>query len=547
MNLLKSTGTIAGLTLVSRLFGFARDIILARVLGAGAAADAWQLAFQLPNIFRRLFAEGAFSAAFVPLFNRRMEDEEGIGAARKFAIDVLSVFVPVLLVFTAVMMLAMPWIVWAIDDFGAGGRSGGFSVTLARITFPYLALISVTTLFAGVLNSMSRFAAAAAAPIMLNICMISALLIAMAVTGEGGAVPGDLVLFGFSFSGEPELAAYLLAMAVSLAGLLQMLWLYYWVRKAGFRFPIHRPKVTRHVRELGVLILPAVFGAGIYQISRFVDLFFLGRLPEGSFVYLAMADRLNQLPLGIIGIALGTAILPALSRFIAQGDTGGAQRIQSNAIELAMLLTVPAAVALFVASGPLVRAFYVGGNFTLADGVVTASVVSALVVGLPAYVLVKVLIPGFFARKDTRTPVYTAAASLAINVTLNLILIPVYGIVGLALAGAAAAWCNCAMLYTVLHRREHFRVEPALLGRIARVAVSAGLMAAALLWLLPYGYGHYRGDIGERVVSIAALVTAGLLIYAALAWITGAIDARKIRMLTTKSAAGKPRDEGVST
>lgn len=528
MNLLKSTGTIAGLTMVSRIFGFARDIILARVLGAGAAADAWQLAFQLPNIFRRLFAEGAFSAAFVPLFNRKMEEDEKRTAAQNFAIDVLSVFVPILLVFSAIMMLAMPGIIWLIDDFGEGGRTTPFTISLARITFPYLALISLTTLFAAILNSVSRFAAAAAAPIMLNICMITALLVS----------------FWQSGGSDTRQAAYFLAIGVASAGLLQLLWLYFWARRAGFTFAVRKPKFTADIRELGVLILPAVFGAGIYQISRFVDLFFLGRLPEGSFVYLAMADRLNQLPLGIIGIALGTAILPALSRFIARDDQGGAQRIQSNAIELAMLLTIPAALALFFAAGPLVTAFYVGGNFEASDGQTTARVVAALVVGLPAYVLVKVLIPGFFARKDTRTPVYTAGISLLINVTLNILLIPRFGIVGLAFAGAIAAWCNCAMLYFMLHTRGHYHLELALLGRIIRITLSAVGMAAVLYYAQPLGDHLYGGDIWQRAGSIAALVSAGGLVYAALAWITGAVDREKIMMLTKKKAAERAATEG---
>jgi len=528
VNLLKSTGTIAGLTMVSRIFGFVRDIMLARILGAGAAADAWQLAFQLPNIFRRLFAEGAFSAAFVPLFNRKMEEDDGRNAALNFAIDVLSVFVPILLIFSAIMMLAMPGIIWLFDDFGDGGRTNSFTFSLARITFPYLALISVTTLFAAILNSVSRFAAAAAAPILLNICMISGLLIALAVNG------GD----------DPRETAYFLATGVAVAGLLQMLWLYYWVRKAGFSFAIKKPKFTPDVRELGVLILPAVFGAGIYQISRFIDLFFLGRLPEGSFAFMAFADRLNQLPLGIIGIALGTAILPALSRFIAKDDLGGAQRIQSNAIELGMLLTIPAAIALFFAAGPLVTAFYVGGNFTVEAGQTTAKVVAALVVGLPAYVLVKVLIPSFFARKDTKTPVYTAGISLLINITLNLILIPLYGIFGLALAGAIAAWCNCAMLYTMLHRRGHFRLELSLLLRIGRITISAIGMAAVLIYTAPIGEGLYDGNIWERVGSITALCSAGGLVYAVLALITGAVDREKIALLTKKKAAEQAGQEG---
>lgn len=546
MNLLKSTGTIAGLTLVSRIFGFVRDIILARVLGAGAAADAWQLAFQLPNIFRRLFAEGAFSAAFVPLFNRKMEEDEGRSAAQNFAIDVLSVFVPILLVFSAVLMLAMPGIIWFIDDFGEGGRTTDYTISLARITFPYLALISVTTLFAAILNSVSRFAAAAAAPIMLNICMITALLIAMTIT-NGSAAEGQesyWLVLGMELESAPHLAAYLLAFSVALAGLLQMIWLYYWARKAGFSFAIKKPKFTPDVKELGILILPAIFGAGIYQISRFIDLFFLGRLPEGSFVYLAMADRLNQLPLGIIGIALGTAILPALSRFIAKDDKGGAQRLQSNAIELAMLLTIPAAIALFFAAGPLVTSFYVGGNFKASDGATTASVVAALVIGLPAYVLVKVLIPGFFARKDTKTPVYTAAISLLINIALNLLLIPLYGIVGLAVAGAIAAWANCLMLYTMLHRRGHFHLEISLLLRIIRITLSAAGMAVVLVYAAPIGEGLYDGTIWQRIGSITALVSAGGLVYAVLAWVTGAVDRDKITMLTKKKAAEQAGQEG---
>jgi len=528
MNLLKSTGTIAGLTMVSRIFGFVRDIMLARILGSGAAADAWQLAFQLPNIFRRLFAEGAFSAAFVPLFNRKMEEEEGRTAAQNFAIEVLSVFVPILLVFSAIMMFAMPGIIWLIDDFGDGGRTNDFTISLARIAFPYLALISITTLFAAILNSLSRFAAAAAAPIMLNICLIGALLTALWI--NNGA--------------DTRQTAYFLAISVALAGFVQMVWLFYWARKAGFRFPIRKPKFSPDVKELGILILPAVFGAGIYQISRFIDLFFLGRLPEGSFAFMAFADRLNQLPLGIIGIALGTAILPALSRFIAKEDQGGAQRLQSNAIELGMLLTIPAAIALFVAAGPLVTSFYVGGNFTAEAGRTTSTVVAALVVGLPAYVMVKVLIPGFFARKDTKTPVYTAGISLLINIALNLLLIPFYGIVGVALAGAIAAWCNCAMLYAMLHRRGHYHLELSLLLRIARITISAIGMAAVLYYAAPIGEGLYDGNIWQRVGSITALVSVGGLVYAALAWVTGAVDRDKIALLTMKKAAEEAASEG---
>lgn len=532
MNLLKATGTIGGLTMVSRLFGFVRDILLARVLGAGLAADAWQLAFQMPNIFRRLFAEGAFSAAFVPLFNRRLhnasgaEESEDRPAAQNFVTDIVSILIPVLLGFSAIFLIAMPWFIWLIaGDFSGGdeaARKADLSATLARIAFPYLAFMSLTTLLAGILNSLSRFAAAAAAPILLNICLISALV------------------FGAWFGAGQDITvqtAYYLAFAVSLSGLLQMLWLAYWVRKSGFSLRIRRPRLNANVRELGVLIFPAIFGAGIYQISRFVDLFFVTRLPEGSLTYLAMADRLNQLPLGIIGIALGTAILPALSKLIATDNAGGASHLQSNAIELAMLLTIPAAFALYVAAWPVAGAFYVGGNFTQQDGLTTASVISALVLGLPAYVLVKVLVPGFFARKDTRTPVITAGISLVINITLNLLLIPKYGIMGLALAGAISAWCNTVMLYTVLHARGHYRLPLVLVLRLIRITLAAAIMAGAMLVFMPYAMGFFIGSTLERIISIAALVLVGAIVYAVAAWFGGAVDRQRIKLLTSKKAA----------
>lgn len=521
MNLLKSTGIIGGMTLVSRLFGFARDMMISRLLGGTALGDAWQIAFQLPNIFRRLFAEGAFSAAFVPLFNRMMaaDGERDHQKSERFANETLSVFIPVLLIFSALMMVLMPWAIWLIDDFGAGGRTTDTSIALARICFPYLALISLMTLFGAILNSISRFAAVAFAPVLMNICMIAAML-----TGIAQGLASD-----------PEAIAFYLAWSVTIAGVLQMLWLYYHARRAGFRFRIMRPRLTRDVRDLGVLILPAVFGAGIYQISRFIDLFFLGRLEEGSFVFLALADRLNQLPLGIIGIALGTAILPALSRFIAQDDAGGAQRVQSNAIELGLLLTVPAAVGLYCAAQPLVSAFYYGGKFDLGDVQTTAKVLASLVIGLPAYVMVKVLTPGFFARRDTRTPVYTAGVSLVINIALNMALIPVMGVAGLALAGSISAWINCALLYSVLHRRGHYTFEADLVGRAARIALSALAMGVVILWLAPYGTAHYGAGAGARVGSILALVGTGGVVYFGLAWLTGAIDRSKIAMLTRRT------------
>ncbi len=515
MSLVRNVGTIGGLTAVSRVFGFVRDMLLARVLGAGGVADAWQLAFQLPNIFRRLFAEGAFAQAFVPLFNRHYKEDGGdLSEARRFSEEVLAVLIPILIVFSALALIAMPWIMglFASDALEADGKTFDLAVLMARVAFPYLALMSLATLFAAVLNSMSRFAAAAAAPIMLNICLITAL-----VAGALG--------------GEREVTGIYLALAVSASGLFQLLWLAGWAWRAGFAMKVRRPRVTQGVKELGILVLPAVFGAGVYQISRFIDLFFLSTLPDKSITFLAMADRLNQLPLGIIGIALGTAILPSLSRFIANEDTDGAFRLQSNAVELALLLTLPAAVALYITGSAFTLAFYTGGAYTLADSLATGAVVSGLVVGLPAYVLVKVLVPNFFARKDTRTPVYTAAISLVINVIANFLLVPRFGVVGLALGGAIGAWSNCAMLYAILARRGYYRLTGLVAGRIARIALAAAVMGTVLWYAMPYGAQWYSGSVLERVVAVIALVGLGATIFFGIAILLGVVNRETVGQL----------------
>lgn len=518
-SLIKNVGTIGGLTLVSRLFGFARDMLLSRILGAGGVADAWQLAFQLPNIFRRLFAEGAFSAAFVPLFNRRMTKEGDVSEAREFTDAVLAVLIPILIIFSALMMIAMPWIMgfFANDALKADKPTFDLAIWMAWIAFPYLAFMSIATLFAAILNSLSRFAAAAAAPILLNICLVGALLLGM-ITGDGS-------------DAARASTGFYLATSVSISGVLQLVWLYVWVRKAGFKPKLRRPRLTQGVKEMGVLILPAIFGAGVYQISRFVDLFFISSLPDKSITYLAMADRLNQLPLGIIGIALGTAILPALSRLIAQEDGDGASRLQSNAVELSMLLTVPAAVALYVAGPAITSAFYVGGAYSKADGLMTGAVVGGLVIGLPAYVLVKVLVPNFFARKDTRTPVITSALSLVANIALNLLLIPHMGLIGLAVAGSIAAWINVILLYAILHKRGLYRISGLVAGRIARISAAAALMAAALMWMIPRFGDAFTGSGTERLLALGVVCGGGAAVFFGFAILFGVIDRSTIGQL----------------
>lgn len=511
MSLLKNVGTIGGLTAISRVFGFARDMLLARVLGATAMGDAWQLAFMLPNLFRRLFAEGAFASAFVPLFNRRIKAGEDMSEARQFAEAVMAVLLPILIVFGGIALAVMPWVVefFAPDGLTDDAASLSLAVTMARFTFPYLLFMSLATLLAAVLNSLSRFAAAAAAPILLNLCLIAALGYGLTLDGTEQARRD---------------VAFWLSVALSVSGLLQVMWLAAFMRRAGFRLRLVFPRLTSGVRELGVLVVPAIFGAGIYQISRFTDLFFLSTLPVGSYTYLAMADRWNQLPLGIIGIALGTAILPALSRYLGRDEAGEAARLQSNAVELAMLLTVPCAVALFVTGSAFTRVFFAGGAFTYEDAMITGTVVSALVLGLPAYVLVKVLTPNFFARKDTRTPVYTAATSLVVTIGLNILLVPRFGVMALAVSGAIGAWTNIALLYAILVRRGFFVLPPRVLARLARIVLAAAIMGLALYLLMPVLDHLFMGTVLQRAGGIGALVLTGTAIFGIGAFMLGVLD-----------------------
>ena len=511
MNLLKTGGTIGGLTMVSRVLGFAREMIFSRILGAGMAADAFALAFLIPNLFRRLFGEGAFSQGFVPLFSQRLHGEGGIEEAKRFAEEVLAVFLPVLMLITLIFEILMPAFVGLIASGWRGDpEKFALATEFTRITFPYLIFISLVSLFSGVLNSLTRFAAAAFAPALLNLALIVALLV----------VP----------TGGPA-TARAMAIAVIAGGVFQLALCWAATRRAGIKLRLKPPKMTPRVKELLILILPATLGGGLYYISQLFYAYFATSLPQGSLVYLGFADRLNQLPLAIIGSALGTAILPAISRHVGTGDRDGAAKIQSQATELAMLLTLPAAVALAVTAGPIVAALFQGGRFSADDARTTALVLSIIVAGLPAYVMIKVLTPGFYARKDMKTPVVVALIALSIGIALNFALIDVIGITALATTTALSAWVNALVLYVILVRRDHFRFEPWLASRLIRQLVAAAAMAAALYGVRELFEGYFAGSAGERLLGVVALVSVGGIVYFAVAWIIGAMNRDDILIL----------------
>ena len=515
MNLLKATGTIGGLTMVSRVLGFARDMIGSRVLGASHANDAFNLAFLLPNIFRRLFAEGAFSSGFVPLFSRRLASG-GHSDAEQFSNEILAVFMPALLLVTVAFEIAMPSFLWLVaSNYQQVPGKFDLAVELTRWTFPYLLFISLVALLAGVLNSLTRFAIAAFAPALLNIGLIISLLVA----------PNN----------DIEVVRYM-AIAVLVSGIAQFLLCWVAVRRAGVRLHFGRPRVTPAVKELVILILPATAAAGVYQISQLFYGYFSTLLGEGALTKLSYADRLNQLPLSIIGTALGVAILPAISQAIAKDQDDVAADVQARAFDLSMLLTLPATLALAVGAVPIIGALFQGGEYTMDAAITTGNILAILVTGLPAYVLVKVLTPAYYARKDVKTPVLIAMTILILSIPANFILIPEIGIYSLATVTSAGAWINFLLLFVILYVRGHFRMPGWLVSRVARQLVAALVMAASLFGVRAVLDDWFFGGVIERAIALMALVGVGGLVYFGVAFLIGGVDREAIASLRRRRA-----------
>ncbi|SFR86053.1 murein biosynthesis integral membrane protein MurJ [Sphingomonas jatrophae] len=520
MNLVRSLGSVGGLTLVSRVLALLRDSLQATYVGAGFASDAFLVAFRLPNMFRALFAEGAFSAAFIPMFNRKSAEGGGTPAGLAFAEQALSVLFPVLVIFTALLMIAAWPVTWALS----GGfndpspQQFAFAVLLSRITLPYLFLISLVSLLGGILNSLDRYWVNAAAPILLNIAMIV-----------------GLWLFHGS---DPYETARVQAIAVTVGGALQLGWLVIACRKAGVVLRLRLPRIDDDVRQLLRLIVPAAAGAGAVQVNLLVSTALAGRLLDpGAISYIYYADRLNQLPLGLIGIGLGTILLPTISRLLARGEERQAMETQNRGIELALLLTLPATVAFIVAAEPIVRGLFQHGAFTAEDSIRCGWALSAFSLGLPAYVLVKVLTPGFYAREDTKTPVRYATMSIGVNFVGNLILIPLIGHVGPPLATAVASLVNVALLYRTLGKRGHFTADAKLRHRLPRLALAA-LAMGVVLWLLdPLADPYLTGSLPVRFAALAVLVGGGVAVYVAACFAIGAFRLSELKALVARRRA----------
>ena len=513
MSLMRSAMTVGGMTLLSRVLGFVRDVLMAALLGAGAVAEAFVVAFRLPNLFRRFFGEGAFNSAFVPLFAKRLEGE-GRRAALRFAEEAFAGLLFVLLLLTIAAELFMPAFVWVMaPGFSGDAEKFRLTVLLSRITFPYLLCMSLVALLSGVLNSLHRFALAAFAPVLLNIVFIVVLV------------------YGWfaGLSGQPELGV-LISAGVTLAGFLQLALLWWAAHRAGFTVRLRRARWTADMKRLVVLGVPGLIAGGITQLNLVISTI-IASWQKGAPAWLYYADRIYQLPLGLVGVAIGVVLLPEVSRKLRAGDHAGVQGSQNRALEFAMFLTVPAAVALMAMPAPVVQVLFERGAFHAGDTRATAAALAAFAAGLPAFVLIKVFSPAFFAREDTKTPMIHAAVSVGLNITLAIALFFWIRHVGIALATTVASWVNAALLGRALHARGYWRVDAQAGRNLPRILLAALLMGLALL-AASYGLrGWFAPDVSFawRALLLALLIVGGAALYLGLSWRMGVLTKDMLR------------------
>ncbi len=517
MSLVRKFASVGSATMASRVLGFLREALIAGLLGAGPVTDAFYAAQRFPNLFRRLFAEGAFNTAFIPLFARELEGG-GVASARRFAEDVLSALTAVLLLLSGLALLTMPALVATIIAPGFVGDPDKFQLTvdMTRIMFPYLFCMSLVAMLSGILNSMRHYFLAALVPVLLNVMLITALMLA------------------YAFGLEPLQTGYWLAWAVFTSGFVQLSVLIWGVRRQGFGLRLGWPRLTPRVRRLLLLMGPAALTGGVIQINLLVGQM-IASAQDGAISFLNFADRISQLPLGVIGIAIGVVLLPELARALKAGDLKDAQHLQNRSLEFALGLTLPAAVGLMLVPGPIVALLYERGQFTAFDTQMTAYALAAFSAGLPAFVLIKVFSPAFFAREDMKTPMWFSVVAVAVNIGVSLLFFPLYGHVAIAVATSLSGWVNFALLAGTLWRRNDFRPSPLTLRRIVMIVLASavmGLLVWGIVGLLDDWIGH--GSSMVRLGSLLAVIAVAAASYFAIVIATGAVDRTELLGLTRR-------------
>lgn len=492
MNLLKSLAAVSSLTMLSRVLGFVRDTIIARTFGAGVASDAFVVAFKLPNLLRRIFAEGAFSQAFVPIL-AEYKTQQGEEATRTFIAYVSGLLTLVLALVTLIGILAAPWIVW-ISAPGFADEPDRFNLTtdLLRVTFPYILLISLSSLAGAVLNTWNRFSVPAFVPTLLNVSMIV------------------FALFLTPYFDPPIMA---LGWAVLVGGLLQLCYQLPHLKRIGMlvlpRLNLRDMGVWRVLKQMG----PAIFGVSVSQISLIINTIFASFLVAGSVSWMYYADRLMELPSGVLGVALGTILLPALSKTYASADHSEYSRLLDWGLRLCFVLVLPSAVALALLAEPLTVSLFQYGKFSATDALMTQQALIAYSVGLLGIILVKILAPGFYAQQNIKTPVKIALVTLVFTQLMNLLLIGPLAHAGLALSIGLAACLNAGLLFWQLRKRNIFQPQAGWLVFLLKLVVAVLVMAAALLGVMHYMPVWSEGTMLWRLLRLGVLVAAGLASY----------------------------------
>lgn len=508
--------TFGSLTLVSRIVGFVRDMLTAAYLGAGPLNDAFVVAQRLPNLFRTLFAEGAVSAAFVPAF-KRVQHAEGLPQAQLFAEHVQAWIASILLPFTGLMMIAMPWVIRLIaPGFADEPLRFTLAVTLGLITFPYLPLITLTALQGSALNAIGRNGPYAAAPILFNIVQVVGLVV---------------------FAPLTQMPAHVLAWGMTAAGAVQFAFLAWFCRRYDLPLRWRLPRITPEVRAFFRKLLPGVIGGSATQLNLVASTILASLLPVGAVSYLYYADRLNQLPLGVVGIALYTTTLPLFAQHQNTGNTAALRSSTSRAVDLALLFGLPAAGGLCAVGTQIMAVLFVRGAFTLPDAFATGEVLDAYALGIPAFMLVRIVAARFQAAGDTTTPARSGVVAVAANIAFAVWLLRPLGAVGIALATSLASMLNLTLLSFRLRQRSRRDGMGDVLDPLTKRRAWRVMLATGAMMLASWGVGNlladqlYSGTLPVKLVSLSALLGCAVLVYAAMLWMTGAVDRSTLRLL----------------
>ena len=522
MSLFKSIATFGGFTLISRFTGFARDMILANFLGAGAISDAFFVAFKLPNLFRSLFAEGAFTTAFVPMLSHKLVSD-GRNDAVRFAAQAISVLTFFLTFFVILMEFCMPWVVEIMaPGFADNPEKMALSVELSRITFPFLLFISIVSFQSGILNSFGKFAGPAAAPVILNLTMIVSV---------------------FAFVPFGETPAHGISWGVTIAGLIEILWLSIFLKRINVhikpQFNIRALLRDSQIRTLFKRIAPGVLGAGIYQINMVVDTIIVSLVGTGAISWLYYANRIQQLPLGVVGAAISVALLPILSQHLKAGEISQARQTQDKAVEYGALLSIPAAIALITLAEPIIDILFRHGKFTFEDSLMTSQAVIAYSIGLPSYVIVKALAPNFFARGDTKTPVKYSIVVFITNLLFCVALMKPFGHIGVASATTIASFVSLGQYLRGLKKRGYWNYTSELNRKILKICLCS-LVMGGIIYAARWGLHDKLGDwlllpYAVKLPLFAGLCILGVATFCIMAKLTGVLCVTDImKMLLNK-------------